>query len=91
MAVVGDKRAQLQKQLESEGKTDEEAAHLQADLEAQYAKRQQWKLENQRRRHNYVPLCVELLKELARKDMLPQLISEAGERVRAKVEKKKSK
>lgn len=85
MGVVGDRRVILEEQV----KVGDESA--QAELAAQHAKRAQWKLENERRRHNYVPLCVGLLKELARQGALPQLVSEAGERVRAKRAKKMSK
>ena len=49
------------------------------------AKRAQWKQENQRRRHNYVPLCVSLLKELAREGKLPELVDAAKERKRQKL------
>ena len=85
MAVVGDRRVILEEHL----KVGDESA--QAELAAQHSKRRQWKLENERRRHNYVPLCVSLLKELARKGAMPQLVSEAGERARAKRAKKSMK
>mmetsp|Transcript_30777 Transcript_30777/g.35097 ORF Transcript_30777/g.35097 Transcript_30777/m.35097 type:complete len:310 (-) Transcript_30777:162-1091(-) len=86
MAVVGDRRILLEDDLAK----DPESAQIQADLAAQHAKREQWKLENQRRQHNYVPLCVELLKVLAEKGRLPELITQAGERVQAKYEKSKA-
>jgi ubiquitin carboxyl-terminal hydrolase L5 len=56
-------------------------------LAQETAKREQWKLENQRRRHNYVPLCVQLLKELARQDKLPELIQQATDRRQKQKEK----
>ena len=37
-------------------------------------------LENQRRRHNYVPLCVSILKEIAKAGKLPELVENAKER-----------
>mmetsp|Transcript_4184 Transcript_4184/g.6007 ORF Transcript_4184/g.6007 Transcript_4184/m.6007 type:complete len:308 (-) Transcript_4184:1842-2765(-) len=83
MAVVGDRRTLLEDQLAK----DPDSAQLQADLASQHAKREQWKLENQRRRHNYVPLCVELLKALAMKGSLQDLAKQAGERVKAKYQK----
>lgn len=73
MAVIQDKRLRL------EG----------YDLEVEQAKREQWKLENQRRRHNYVPLCVAMLKELAKLGKLPQLVEDAKARKRQKVANKK--
>ena len=84
MAVVSDRRTLLEEQLRETGDSS-----LEEELARQHAKRAQWKSENERRRHNYVPLCVELIKELARKGSLPQLISEAGEKVLAKREKKR--
>ena len=83
MAVVGDRRIMLEQQLQL---GDDSA---QAELAEQHAKRAQWKSENERRRHNYVPLCVALLKELARQGTLPQLVSEAQERAQAKRDKKR--
>jgi len=80
MAVVGDRRTLLEDQLSK----DPDSAQLQADSAAQHAKREQWKLENQRRRHNYVPLCVELMKALAKKGALPDLIKQAGGKLQLK-------
>ena len=38
-----------------------------------------WKAENERRRHNYVPLIFELLQQLAKKNMLDGMFKEAVE------------
>ena len=65
-------------------KDSAEYHQVEADLAAEHAKRHAWKLENERRRHNYVPLCIQLLKELAANGSLPQLTTEANERVQAK-------
>jgi ubiquitin carboxyl-terminal hydrolase L5 len=51
MAVIQDKRMN--------------AAITPEDLEVEQQKRIVWKRENERRRHNYIPLVVQLLKELA--------------------------
>jgi ubiquitin carboxyl-terminal hydrolase L5 len=83
MAVVGDRRIVLEQRVQL---GDDSA---QAELAEQHAKRAQWKSENERRRHNYVPLCVALLKELARQGTLPQLVREAQERVQVKRDKKR--
>ena len=84
MAVIRDRRVGLQEKLATLDKDTPEYHEIEADLAAQHAKRHAWKLENQRRRHNYVPLCMQLLKELASSGNMPQLVSEAKERVRAK-------
>jgi len=76
MAVVKDKRIALKAALEKT--PNDETAMIQLQMEEQ--KRAQWTLENQRRRHNYVPLCVSILKELARAGKLPALVEQAKER-----------
>lgn len=50
-----------------------------------------WKLENQRRRHNYVPVIFELLKQLAQKQQLETLFKEAVEKKEKAQEEKKQK
>lgn len=80
MAVIQDKRIRLREELGQ----DPNAA---VQLEMEESKRAQWKLENQRRRHNYVPLCVAMLKELARLGKLPELVDNAKERKRQKIKK----
>jgi ubiquitin carboxyl-terminal hydrolase L5 len=54
--------------------------------ESEQAKRESWKLENQRRRHNYVPLVMEVIKALAQKKMLQQLSADAQLRAAARIE-----
>jgi ubiquitin carboxyl-terminal hydrolase L5 len=81
MAVVQDKRVPLQRSLEADPSNEAAAARL-ADEEA---KRERWRLDNQRRRHNFVPLVVEMLKSLAVKDgMLARLAAEGQERAAAR-------
>lgn len=46
-------------------------------------RRAEWKLENERRRHNYVPLLFELLKQFAEKNMLDDLFKQAIEKKNA--------
>lgn len=81
LAVVQDTRILLQEQLsQQQTSSPSSSSELVAQLALEQAKRDQWKLENQRRRHNYVPLCVQMLRELARMGTLPTLIQEAKER-----------
>jgi ubiquitin carboxyl-terminal hydrolase L5 len=90
MAVIQDKRVVLKERLQGLASDSSEYSDLVASLAAENAKREQWKIENQRRCHNYVPLCVQILKELARMGSLPQLVTEAKERQSAKLAKKSS-
>ncbi|CAB9506551.1 terminal hydrolase calypso [Seminavis robusta] len=94
MAVIQDQRLELKRKLgELENDNDKAAEHSEvvASLAAQDAKREQWKRENQQRRHNYVPLCMEIIKGLAKLGTLPELATEAKERYAEKIAKKKMK
>ncbi|KAL4162429.1 hypothetical protein PRNP1_003042 [Phytophthora ramorum] len=55
------------------GGSEELAAQIQADLAAEQQKRNDWALENRRRKHNYIPFIVQLLKTLAEKKQLEPL------------------
>ena len=92
MAVTGDRRAALRDLTEqchnllSSG-DDSHQTVLQLllstaaeELHVQDTKRAQYKLENQRRKHNYLGLIMQLLKELARMDKLHSLIDTAKEK-----------
>lgn len=85
MAVTKDKRLGLKEKIEA-NPTDGSLIH---HLNMEEEKRKQWTLENQRRRHNFVPLCVSILKELARAKQLPKLMDEAKARKRQKIAGKK--
>jgi ubiquitin carboxyl-terminal hydrolase L5 len=82
MAVVQDKREKLRALLEVDPENDEALARLAGEQ----AKRDKWKLENQRRRHNYVPLVMEVLKALAQKKMLQKLAADAQVRAAARIQ-----
>mmetsp|Transcript_16552 Transcript_16552/g.19172 ORF Transcript_16552/g.19172 Transcript_16552/m.19172 type:complete len:350 (+) Transcript_16552:115-1164(+) len=86
MALTGDKRMNIQSKISSllqSGleESDEAVGMLRADLARENQQREQWKEENERRRHNYLPLCVELLKGLAASGTLPEWTQKAKERV----------
>jgi len=81
MAVMKDKRIGLKEKIEADP-ADGSIVHL---LNIEEEKRKQWEIENQRRRHNFVPLCVSILKELARSNKLNPLFEEAKERKRQKL------
>lgn len=54
-------------------------------------KRAKWTRENQRRKHNYVPLALEMLKIMAEKKMLSNLYKEAEEVHKKKLEEEEAK
>ncbi len=86
MALTADKRVGIQSKIKSltdagvsEG--DESIAHLQAELACEEEMRQRWKEENERRRHNYLPFCVELIRALASSGKLTEYTDKANERM----------
>ena len=72
MAVIQDKRIALRGMLDVDPENHAAAESLQHEEQ----KRRQWKCENQRHRHNYVSVSVQLLKELARAGQLNDLVAE---------------
>ena len=60
-------------------------------IEQERQRQANWKTENERRRHNYVPVIFEVLKQLAQKRMLKTLFDEAKERKAKKQAEKENK
>ncbi|KAL1130780.1 hypothetical protein AAG570_012021 [Ranatra chinensis] len=99
MAIVSDRKhkyekrlMQLQKQLEESGmETDSfqvEAARLRVLIDVEESKIKQYKLEIIRRKHNYLPLIVEILKILAKEGQLLPLYEKAKAKALEKETKK---
>ncbi|KAI1298181.1 Ubiquitin carboxyl-terminal hydrolase isozyme L5 [Halotydeus destructor] len=90
MALISDKKSQYEKQLqdlrtqaEQGMETDSiqvEISHLLDMIKEEEVKAQQYKLENIRRKHNYLPLIMEILKTLGQEGKLTDLVSKAKER-----------
>ncbi|GMT32544.1 hypothetical protein PFISCL1PPCAC_23841, partial [Pristionchus fissidentatus] len=87
MAVVGDRKDKYVRRLEeianSGMETEDVAAEicdLQQAIADQEEKTKRHKTENARRRHNYIPLIVEILRTLAREDKLVPLVEQAMEK-----------
>ncbi|KAF7640057.1 Ubiquitin carboxyl-terminal hydrolase [Meloidogyne graminicola] len=58
----------------------QEISHLQNLIEDEKDKMKRYKIENNRRRHNYMPFLIELLKCLAKEGKLVDLVKEAQEK-----------
>ena len=46
-------------------------------IQSEVERNQKWKVENERRKHNYVPFIFELLEQMAKKNMLETIFKEA--------------
>ncbi|VDK46088.1 unnamed protein product [Anisakis simplex] len=93
MAVISDRKMKYQKQLKElteMGVEQEQLAHLQALIAAEEEKEKSYKAENIRRRHNYIPFIVELLKILAKEGKLVPLVQQAQEKAQRKSDEKHS-
>jgi len=96
MAVMHDRRAKYNQQLrELSGLSPDqqavEAARLEMLLAEEEAKRSKWRSENIRRRHNYLPLIMELLRSLASRGELLPIYNKAKEKAQDLEKKKKEK
>jgi ubiquitin carboxyl-terminal hydrolase L5 len=79
MAVTKDPRVSLRQQLDELRELGDDSAaadidDVRASLEREEAKFEEWRDENIRRRHNYLPLILALVRELAAKnELLPAM------------------
>jgi len=100
MAIVSDRKMLYQRQLEElEAKIREggseansrqtEVSRLTVLLESETEKQSQYKIENIRRKHNYIPLIVEILKILAKEGKLMSVYEKAKEMSLKKKQKAK--
>lgn len=99
MAIVSDRKMiyekqiiNIQKEIEESGmETDVqqgEITRLKMLMEEEDGKRARYRIENIRRKHNYLPLIVEILKILAKEGKLLPLYEKAKERTLKKEKQK---
>lgn len=85
MALTQDVRSILQGKLSALAKENitegVQVQELARSLTMEEETRKSWKLENDRRRHNYLPFCIELIKALAKSGTLSDLTKEANVKV----------
>ncbi len=88
MALTADKRKVLQSKIQSAMEAnitdDAEVTKLNMELIAEEELRENWNEENERRRHNYLPFCVELLMALGKSGTLQGCTRRANEKMTAR-------
>mmetsp|Transcript_33718 Transcript_33718/g.111530 ORF Transcript_33718/g.111530 Transcript_33718/m.111530 type:complete len:166 (+) Transcript_33718:323-820(+) len=80
MAITASRADELRKQIASLAEGDAALAERRQQLAVEEQKLARWKAENVRRKHNYLPFLINLLKVLAEKQQLVPLIDAAKER-----------
>ena len=82
MAMVQDRRTYLTERLNSLAaigieESDPAMLTVRSELHLEEEKRARWEIENERRRFNYLPFCVELLRSLAGSGKFESLVDKA--------------
>jgi ubiquitin carboxyl-terminal hydrolase L5 len=85
MALTQDRISFLQSQIKGMleaglSESDEAIEELKIKVLQEEELRKQWADENERRRHNYLPFCMELIRELARSGLLQNYTKRAREK-----------
>lgn len=91
LAVVDDRISALETELALLQSDERPTAFVEAQLALLKEERERGRLENVRRRHNYIPCVVELLRALAEKGKLEGIVTHAKEKAAAAQEKRKKK
>ena len=90
MAIVSERKMLYEKQIKLTS-DPEEIARLQSLIEEESWKSKKYQIENIRRKHNYLPLIMELLKYLAKENKLIPLYQKAKEKAIEKEAKQANK
>jgi len=80
MAVVEDKIQKFTKLLSKPDISQDESSQIKMQLADEESRRNRWKIENIRRRHNYLPIIMEMLKLLAQRGQLHTVYEKAKEK-----------
>ncbi|KAI0559553.1 Ubiquitin carboxyl-terminal hydrolase [Gracilaria domingensis] len=90
MMLVEDPRERLQAEvtkLRENAETNSRIASIEAELAQQAEKHERWRVENMRRRWNFVPFIVDLFKAIAESGQAEKLITDATEKKEKDYEK----
>ncbi|CAG5106919.1 Oidioi.mRNA.OKI2018_I69.chr1.g3060.t1.cds [Oikopleura dioica] len=88
MACCEDRLVRLEKKLAAET-MDFPKSQIQMEIETEKEKRLTWDKDNARRKHNFMPMVVEILKQMAEKGNLVSQVEKAEERTKEAIERRK--
>lgn len=87
LGVCEDRIEKIEKEIQNE--TNQfNISQLKADLETEKNKREQWERDNVRRRHNWMPFVVEIIKHMANQKLLVPAVKKAEEKTKAAMERR---
>lgn len=84
LKMLQDERAELLKRIDEDEMVRLQLEMIEVRIVEETDKRKKWKMDNVRRKHNYIPFIIAMLKALADKNQLIPLLNEA----RAKTNKR---
>lgn len=87
LAVCQDKIQKLTKAIANEA-NEYKRSQLTQDMENETRKREQWEKDNLRRRHNWMPFVVEIVKQMANKKLLVPAVQKAEEKTKVAMERR---
>jgi len=87
LGVCQDKLEALEKQL-AEETTEFKQSQLKEDIANEKSKRAQWEKDNVRRRHNWMPFVVEIVKQMAQQKLLCPAVEKAQEKTKLALERR---
>lgn len=87
LAVCKDKLDKLA--MEVDGETNDfKISQIKEDMEVEKRKRAQWEKDNIRRRHNWMPFVVDIIKHMAQQKLLVPAVKKAEEKTKTAIERR---
>jgi len=90
LAVCQDKLEKLNSELQQES-NEFKKSQISEDIENEKRKRDQWEKDNIRRRHNWMPFVVDIIRHMAEQKLLVPAVKKAEEKTKEAIQRRKMK